>query len=802
MTQANSSYNLLSFPEPQVLNRKPEKQKFVPLPSRNYKAHGGALSAGIDSLKKQISSLTPEQKQAVYLRLQSASPLQEADLKRLSLIPIRQEGKTLTVALPLDHSFKELQSKINAYAASEPGKPKQASVVANLSVAPTMLSIQDRMSDSFAKDRSRLVAQKFVHVQVEVGPLGIGDGTPASLRKGVDQALARLKTEVERNGSFYDLLWARDGLSVTVNIGLPGKTLSALLEKSEFGFITWFDVLPSFQTVAEELSNLDIAAMTISPPATSDPLVCVIDSGVVDGHALIKPAIRKGMSQCFNNACGTATHDESNHGTGVASIALYYDVGGVLKKAAFNASAWLANARILDKTNSLGPGQLFGTVLESAIRHFNKLGCRIFNLSVNDSRRPFGAKTALEVCEVLDSLARELDVLIVVSTGNLNEPDLNDALKRGVSYPEVMFEGKSKILDPAQAVNVLTVGSVADSHKSTNINRKPVAFERQPSPFTRSGPGINDFIKPELVECGGNILVDNGLKRYAEDAGCSVVAASSDIGKLVQRSIGTSLSSPRVVNIAARTLVVLQQFARAQGIPLAVGSNLLRAMIVNSARVHPDAIDLFSSKSGRQKKAWIDLCGYGEPSLERATVVNKTRAVLFYQGRVEIDKVSVFSIPVPRELVASGKAIKKICVSLAYMPPVRRGRTSQYCGTRMQWRLFRGDVSQDDVLEAMTVNEDGTEKVADLPKEIPGAIGFQLRSRSTVQHDEFSWTRHKATYSVHPYTLAVVARRNWDTATQFQDYAVVVSVECESPTIDIATLIAAKIKPRIAVKTR
>ena len=35
-----------------------------------------------------------------------------------------------------------------------------------------------------------------------------------------------------------------------------------------------------------------------------------------------------------------------------------------------------------------------------------------------------------------------------------------------------------------------------------------IAEQKQPSPFTRCGPGIGKEIKPELVELGGNYLID------------------------------------------------------------------------------------------------------------------------------------------------------------------------------------------------------------------------------------------------------------------------------------------------------
>ena len=291
------------------------------------------------------------------------------------------------------------------------------------------------------------------------------------------------------------------------------------------------------------------------------------------------------MEKSFNKNVPNSTTDEVNHGTGVAGLAIYQDLGGKLTATTFSPSAWLANARILDKNEELGAGQLFAKVLEDAIRHFHKQGCRIFNLCVCDRDKPYQSRNPLDVAEMLDSLALELDVLIIVSAGNLQLTEINHHHTNGTKYPDFLRLPESRILDPAQAVNVLTIGSIAGTHRLVGSNHQPFVFKGQPSPFTRSGPGINDFIKPELVEDGGNLARDPGLKRIAQNAGCNVITTSNDLGKLLYRTFGTSFAAPRVAFLAAKAMEYLTGITMANGQSLKPSANLLRALLVNSATV-------------------------------------------------------------------------------------------------------------------------------------------------------------------------------------------------------------------------
>lgn len=803
MADRTPDHRIQILSAPHSLNRRLQAPRFPPPPQRNNVAHAAMLKGGIERLQQAVQAMSPEQRRAVYLKLVTTNPLSEDELRRLSFIPVRQEGKTVTVALQVDQELSELNRKLTAYGRPAE-RPPHASVIANLEVAPATLSIEDRTSEAFRLQRAELERAPFSIIQVELSPLLVGAGQLQDLRAGAEQAFERLRSAVQRNGAVYDHLWSADSLSVTVSVGIPGTLVREICTSPNWSFVTWIDVPPDFRTVIQQLQDFDVTEKRVHPPRDSAPLVCVIDSGVLEGNALIRPACRNGYSHSFNSECLNSTTDEHNHGTGVSGIALYRDIGGRLQEVDFQPVAWLANARILNGQGKLGQGQLFGSVLNRAIRHFHGLGCRIFNISVNDISRPYSVRTPLEVAEVLDGLARELDVLIIVSAGNLAKQTIQDAQQNGDAYPAYMVSDGARILDPAQAVCVLTVGSIAGNHLCINPNRRPIAHTHQPSPFTRCGPGVNDYLKPELVDDGGNLTVDPGLGIVIEDPGCQVVTTCNDVGRLLHREVGTSFAAPRVSHLGARVLEVLGAIRTGQGQPFVPTANLLRALIVNSAVVSDHAINLFNTETGRAKRRWIQLCGYGQPDFDRAVTVSPSRSIMVFQGDVELDKIMYFEIPVPEELrVTRRQCVKRLRVTVAYDPLVRRTRTLQYCGTRMSWRLFRGDTPKQEIYDAMSVDEDGNVVAgAEAPNEMSGLFKYQVRSKSTVQHDVFEWKVHRESFSTHPYTLAIVARRNWDTATQRQRFAVAVSLECESEGLDVANLVAERLAVPVPVRVR
>ncbi len=153
----------------------------------------------------------------------------------------------------------------------------------------------------------------------------------------------------------------------------------------------------------------------------------------------------------------------------------------------------------------------------------------------------------------------------------------------------------------------------------------------------------------------------------------------------------------------------------------------------------------------------------------------------------------------PRELSGAGK--KRLTVTVCSTPEVQKNGLTSYLGTTTMWRMFRGDVSHDEVVAAMSKeeteeeDEENGEEDGD-PNELKFVPGIKRRSRGTVQHGVFEWTQHQPEYSDHHYTLAVASYEKWgrlEGKAPSLPYAVIVRLEDVGRTVKVYGKITAVI---------
>jgi hypothetical protein len=423
--------------------------------------------------------------------------------------------------------------------------------------------------------------------------------------------------------------------------------------------------------VRPRVSHADLAAVTgpSGPVVPSGEPIGVIDDLVHDNPYLVG-AITARDSFPSGRTFSTPT----GHGTQVAGIAAYGDLGSAVGPGAGLAAPLpIYGARIMeqdpgDPSRAIVVGPMHRQ-LEDALRWLHSQGVKIAVCSINADDPDDGALPTAATA-MLDELARELDMVVVVSAGNRPDPVQAHWLR---DYPAYLLEPAARVAEPGAAALALTVGAIAKYDvlgSRGRTNQVAIAKSGQPSPFTRIGPvrgrTASGTRKPEFAAHGGNYAWDSLLgSKVGHDPSMSVVTLAPPGlpgGRLVCVVDGTSFAAPFVAHQVGR---IATRYPNA-------GANLLRALTALSAR--PLAPMPSSGLDVTQVAA------YGVPDAASVLESGAHRVILVYQGSIAPDSNVIHEVPVPDEF-ATGRIDQQVTVALAFDPPVRRSRRAYVAGS-------------------------------------------------------------------------------------------------------------------------
>jgi subtilisin family serine protease len=467
--------------------------------------------------------------------------------------------------------------------------------------------------------------------------------------------------------------------------------------------------------------------------------------------------------------------DRHGHGTLVASLGLYGSLEDLLANPTepVRPCGRLVSVRILDDQGHLLDDHLWETQLIEAMEIAVQSGAKVINLSLGDPRHPYRGPRPTELGAVIDQFIRLHNVIVTISTGNYAPWDGQISELTSENYPKTLLEANdSGLLDPAPAALALTIGALCpDRGQGAKpvkelIDVIPIGGPGKPSPLTRTGPGSMGMIKPELVAPGGSVSVDLLTSRISsQDPSTQVIGAGiAGTSNLLATDSGTSYAAPLVSNAALRILGRYPQLS----------ANAVRALLLCSAEQIEAVIEgLTEAKINEQQRR---LTGYGRVSAEHAEASEDHRAVLLAEGRITIDEVHLYTVPIPLTFFSPGGS-RRVAAALAYDPPVRATRLD-YLANHMEIHAYHG-ASLSQVQDAYTRQQKNhDEEPVELRKfRLDLQPASTRRGRGAHQFGSKTFYKRLDHLRADEFIFAIKNTNRWDAPGAQQAYAFAIVLE-------------------------
>lgn len=269
------------------------------------------------------------------------------------------------------------------------------------------------------------------------------------------------------------------------------------------------------------------------------------------------------------------------------------------------------------------------------------VNARVFCFSHNFEHPPgYGGPQYPDLSAGLDRIAREQDVIFVVSAGNTpsgtgRQEWHTDPITVLSDLASVNGDG---ITAPADALFAISVGALNPPSAEPHVPHAPARYSRR-------GLFPKHFVKPDIVHYGG-------LCETTSPA--TGLTSVSPAGKNCFIH-GTSYSGP----LAAKTLARLD---------LLTGSRLpreaLTALLIHGAR-QPACLSSYDKRVARQ------LVGFGLPAAsDQLLAGDPHKATILFHDDMQNKKDLFFNFDWPQSLVQNGKCRGEALLTLVYTPPI------------------------------------------------------------------------------------------------------------------------------------
>jgi hypothetical protein len=508
----------------------------------------------------------------------------------------------------------------------------------------------------------------------------------------------------------------------------------------------------------EDMTTEEARQFVLTPPPGPAPSIVLLDSGIATMHPLLQPAL---LTATTAGPEIPSPEDTFGHGTKMAGVALYEDLGGSLQTGRANARWWIQSSRLLvapglgtaaDDNYAKWPVLTLGAI--TSVEMADPLPrARVFALAVTRSMQvpPLDTLTPTLWSQAIDQLAHNQGRgrLLVVAAGNARD---GQWLALAEQHPQLQLS--EKIHQPAQAANALTVGAftarVQLPPSKEYVDARVVATDVGGiSPFTSTGlPGNEWAIKPDVVLEGGNLAIQGTLL----DAGVPTLTALTtsnkhNVGQPLGQLSMTSEATARAARLAARIWVVEPNLR----------PETVRGLIVHSANWTEAMLSQFQNANDR-----LLACGYGVPDEALAVECARDLATVIVEDSMPnavIEgvpkkrppkrpttkptepkvrrKAKLYRLPIPEALLGQGDVDVELRVTLSYFAePNKYGRRT-FHGLDLKWDMQGPQETEAQFIERVNAHKRTERSPLVRTKSFDWQIGIQPRGRGTVQSDRW-----------------------------------------------------------------
>lgn len=462
---------------------------------------------------------------------------------------------------------------------------------------------------------------------------------------------------------------------------------------------------------AQDTSVLE-GATRPTPTSGARPRVAVFDGLPLANHQLLRQRL---IIDDPDVRASAYTAGEQHHGTAVSSLICHGDLS---RPGSRSPTGPIYLRPILQPLPAHRGGVevviddelLIDVIHRSFVRMFDGDGSqpavapsvRIVNLSIGDPARVF-VRDLSPLARLLDWLAYRYNLLIVVSAGNhpLRVQVSRDALAdperaQKEILDELAAQARArKVLAPAEAVNVLTVGALHSDSADTTLPDTvlDIIADGLPALYTPAGFGHARSVKPELHVAGGRTILQrpppgdpaepvNLVAAPSSARGPGLrVAAPSAVGDVTATSYmqGTSFAAALLTREGDAIMEWLSEAAASAESDLYPVPDeqyhpvLAKTLLAHSASWGEVASALHPQPtSSAARRQLTQLLGYGTLRADRVNSAATNRAVLIGAGTITDGQRHHYQFPLPPSLRAVTDW-RRLTLTLGWLSPVAPG---------------------------------------------------------------------------------------------------------------------------------